>query len=510
MIKTPGRGQRVADALAADRLGGGAVLSAVMAAAAPLTMVAGLVVTAFAVTGNTGLPLAFVVVGAVLAVFSAGYTAMSRHLHHAGAFYSQAAAGLGGAVGVAGAWVALVAYSTLQVALYGIIGSAAAPLLADGGLAPPWWLVALAAWAVVALLGVLRIEVSGRILTVLLTGEIAVTAVYALSWLAHPAHGIAWGMLSPAHLGDSGIGAVLAIATLSFVGFETSVTLSEEVRDHGRTIPRATLAAIVAFVLLYGGAALAMGTTVGVDQLPQAAARQGPDLVFALAAQHLGSGMATLGRALFVTSVLAAMISFHTTIARYVYALGRERVLPHRFSRTARTGAPWAASLAQTTIGLTVIVTFAVGGWDPVVNLFYIGGGAGSLGIIVLLTTAAAAVLAYFHRDARGENAWHTTVAPGLALVALLVGLYLVLANFAGLLGVAPDSPLRWGIPLVYAAVAVAGLGYGLFLRRTRPQVYAGIGHGTAARGDAVPAYPGPYRAAAFAPNGPLPDEERV
>lgn len=504
MIRQLGRGERVADALAADRLGGGAVLASVMAAAAPLTMVAGLVVTAFAVTGNTGLPLAFVVIGGLLAVFSAGYTTMSRHLPHAGAFYSQAAAGLGGAAGVAGAWVALLAYSALQVGLYGVVGSAAAPLVADAtGVTPAWWLVALVAWATVALLGVLRVDVSGQVLTVLLVCEVAVTTVYAVTWLAHPSGaGIAWSMLSPSHLTRASAGPMLAIAVLSFVGFETSVVLSEEVRDHRRTVPRATYLAIAAFTLLYGGSALAIGTSVGVDRLPGRAGTDGPGLVFALAQEQLGTSAATLGRTLFVTSVLAAMISFHNTIARYCYALGRERVLSRRFVRTSASGAPRTASLLQSATGLVVIAVFAVGGWDPVTTLFYIGGTSGSLGILVLLATASAAVLGFFRTDRRGESRWLTQVAPGLALVALLVVLGLVLRNLAGLLGVARSSPLRWAVPLTYLVVAVVGWGYGMVLRSSRPATYAAIGLG--ARAAALDVHTPRTLRSGLVANGPL------
>ena len=56
-----------------------------------------------------------------------------------------------------------------------------------------------------------------------------------------------------------------------------------------------------------------------------------------------------------------------------------------------------------------------------------------------------------------------------------------MLANYAGLLGVAESSPLRWGIPASYLLVAVTGFGYGLGLKVLRPEVYARIGRGARA-----------------------------
>jgi hypothetical protein len=82
-------------ALAADRLGVPAVVFFVTSAATPLTVVAGVITLAYAITGLLGLPIAFLLVGVLLALFGVGYVAMSRHVANAGAFYAYVAAGLG-------------------------------------------------------------------------------------------------------------------------------------------------------------------------------------------------------------------------------------------------------------------------------------------------------------------------------------------------------------------------------------------------------------------------------
>ncbi|MGH3272899.1 MAG: hypothetical protein ACRDNZ_01050 [Streptosporangiaceae bacterium] len=120
-------------ALARDRLGVPAVLFFVMAGIAPLTVAAGVIPSAFATTGLTGIPAAFIVVAVILAVFATGYMAMSRRITHSGAFYAFVARGLGRPAGVAAALVALVAYTFLQVGLYGALGPAA-----QGEAAAPW------------------------------------------------------------------------------------------------------------------------------------------------------------------------------------------------------------------------------------------------------------------------------------------------------------------------------------------------------------------------------------
>ena len=98
-------------ALARDRLGIPAVLAFILAGVAPLTVAAGVIPSAYATTGLTGIPAAFIVIAVTLALFATGYMAMARHITNAGAFYAFIARGLGRIPGTAAALVALLAYS---------------------------------------------------------------------------------------------------------------------------------------------------------------------------------------------------------------------------------------------------------------------------------------------------------------------------------------------------------------------------------------------------------------
>ncbi len=468
-------------ALAEDRLGVPSVLFFVMSAATPLTVVAGVVTTGFAVTGLIGIPLAFVIIGVVLALFSVGYVAMARHVVNAGAFYAYISQGLSRPLGVGCSWIALVAYNALQVGLYGLIGSAAQPLLAKWfGLDVKWWIIALVAWAIVAALGLQQVDLNGKVLAVLLITEVAVILVYSLANVGNPAGGeVTFDTLAPDNLFSSGIGAVLALGVLGFVGFESSVVFSEEARDPQRTVPTATYLSVALIAGLYAFASWAMSVATGPDQVVAQSQGQGPELIFSLAGQHLGGWIVDVGHALLVTSILAAMISFHNTTARYAFALGRERVFPAGLGRTShRTGSPAVGSIIQSVIGVAVIVIYAIGGWDPVVNLFFWGGTAGGLGVLLLIFITSIAVFVFFARNPSGETPWRRVIAPALATIALAIVLFLAVNNLATLLGVSDDHPLRWGVPIVYVIIAGLGIVWGLVLRSTRPDIYATIGLG--------------------------------
>jgi amino acid transporter len=457
------------------------VVSFVVAAAAPLTVVAGGATTGYAVTGSLSIPVAYFVVAAILAVFTVGYVAMSRHIVNAGAFYTYISQGLGRMAGVAGAFVAVYAYLAMGVGLYGGLGVVASDFLTSRfGLAVPWWLCALVGLLLVGALGVARVDINGRVLAILLVSEIAVAVVFDLVMVSHPAGGaVSFATLAPSHLGGPGIGAALVIAVAGFTGFESTVVFSEETRNPRRTIAYASYIALAVTGVLYGLSAWAMSVATGPDHIVEAARTSGTELIFSLVSPHVWPVLLDVGHVLFTTSLFAAVLSFHNAVTRYGFALGRERVLPAALGRTyPRTGAPRLASLVQSVIGFVVVFGFAIAGLDPLVYLFFWATVTGGLGVLILMWVTSIAVIGYFTIYPHRETRWRRVVAPGLAMVGLIAVLCVTLLQFDVLLGVAPDSPWRWIVPGSYLVVALAGLGWAWFLRATRPGVFRAIGLG--------------------------------
>ena len=470
-------------ALARDRLGVPAVLSFILASVAPMTVAAGVIPTAYQATGLTGIPAAFLVTGVVLGVFAVGYVAMARRIANSGAFYAFISRGIGRVVGVAAALVALLSYTFLQVGLYGALGPA---MQAEGaahlGVHAAWWAWALAAWGAVTLLGQARVDIAGKVLGVLLGAELAVTVAEAIGGLIRPAGGhLSLSGLSPGSLFSGGFGTfgVLAvIAVLGFVGFEQAPVFSEETRRARRTVPAATYISLGVIAVVYAGVSWAMSVHAGAGHVVAAAATQGPGLLFGLA----GSG--ALGQAaqlLFMTSLFAAALAFHNVTWRYMFALGREHVLPAALGRTSGSNIPRAASLTQSVVGLAVIALYAAAGWDPMTRLFFWLGTTGGFGILLLLALTSVSVIVFFARDPGRESAWRRLAAPAIAAVLLGVIVVLAVQNYAALLGTSPGDPAAWMLPASYAVIAVTGVAWGLVLRARRPDVYADIGLGAGA-----------------------------
>jgi amino acid transporter len=182
--------------------------------------------------------------------------------------------------------------------------------------------------------------------------------------------------------------------------------------------------------------------------------------------------------------MFAAAISFHNTVARYTFALGRERVLPSALGRTGiRTGSPVAASLLQTVLGGAGIVLWAIMEWDPLTTLFFYGGTLGGFSLLTLVALVSIAVIGFFARDARGEGIIARVVAPLLAVGAVGFLIYRAVENFNVLLGETPDVPLplpelRWILPALPAVVLLIGVVLALIIKVARPDVYSTIGLG--------------------------------
>src|SRR5215813_331432 len=154
----------VSRALAQNRLGVPSVVFFGIAGAAPLTVILGAVTTIYAVIGSTAVPLSYFIAAGILSTFTVGFVAMSRHIVNSGAFYSYISHGLGRVAGVGAAFVALPAYAMMQIGLFGLFGVVGSGVLAALDIRVDWFWCALAAWFVVAILGLLWVDLSGRVL----------------------------------------------------------------------------------------------------------------------------------------------------------------------------------------------------------------------------------------------------------------------------------------------------------------------------------------------------------
>lgn len=455
----------------------------VISAAAPLTAMAGGAPVAMLLGNGTGVPGAYLITAAVLLVFAVGYTTMARHHTSTGAFYSYIARGLRQHLGGAAAYLALLGYNAMQIGLWGLFGAATAAFVADElGWNLQWWIWTLLGIAIVAVLGYRQIDVSVRVLSVLVAAEFLVVlilgAVIAVNGGSFGTSGLSLEPFTPNALFAGSLPIALLFCFASFVGFEATAIYSEEAKEPRRTVPRATFLAVIVIGAVYTLITFLMINGAGIDKIPGYIAELGDPtgFLFALSDAYIGGWYTAIMRLLFITSVFAAVLAFHNAVARYTFALGREGLLPQLAGRTHHKHlSPHVGSITQSILALAVVMIFVVAGEDPVLALFTWLTNLGTLAVIALMAGASFAVIAFFRRHNDLEtNAVRTMVAPAVAGIALLAVLIVAIANFDILIG--NTGFLTWFLPSLLVISAVAGVIAAQSVKNRSPVLFDAMG----------------------------------
>jgi len=465
------------DRLATNSIGLLHIVFFVVAAAAPLTAVVGASPAAFAFGNGAGVPGAFVLAGLLYLVFSVGFTAMSRYVGGAGAFYTYIAQGIGKPAGVGGAMMAIVTYNAVQIAIYALFGVFVGGALAPLGIDLPWWAYAFAAIVIVTLCGQRNIAFSGHILGVCMIAEIAILLLLDLGIVLSGGGPEGMGMtsFSPATVFAPGLGVALVFVIGSFIGFEATAIFAEEAENPARTIPRATYVAVLLITGFYAFSTWAIVQFYGAAQV-SATAQAGLDTFFFKASENvLGAWSVQVMNILLITSLFACVLSFHNTINRYFFALGREGIVARALGTIhAKHGSPYVAGFAQSAIAAIVLLGFVLGGQDPYAVVFSWMSALAVIGIVAVQALVCIAIILFFRKTKTGLGVWKTTIAPAVSFLGLLGSLGLVIANLSLLSGT--ESLIVAAFPYLMALVGLLGAAFAMWLKSSKPVLYASLG----------------------------------
>lgn len=474
-MEIAGTHQKQDSGLPSGILGTGDIIFMILACAAPMGVLGGVIPLAFAFGNGVGTPGTLLLVCSVMMLFAVGYVRMIPYVRNAGAFYAYIATSLGKEVGIAAAYVAIVAYTCAAASTMGAMAFFSAELVSQAfGVATRWEIWAALSIAIIAYLGYRKITLAAKVLAVLLILEVAFIAVLdaQIIW-AVGLQGLDFSSFSPSTIWVPGLGISLIYAISGCVGFEATAIYREEARNSLVTVPRATYGSIAILGTFYVFSSWCLVLAVSPSKLSAVAAADPGRLLINIGEQHLGA----LGREainlLVITSLFAAALGFANNIARYIYALARDGLIPSVFCKIhPEHGSPHIACILLTAIFVVVVGAYAVAGLDPLLHLTTSLSSMGAVGLMCLLTVTSLSAVVFFAR--RRELSVSRTAAPLIAGMFLAVGTGLALYNYKAL--TATESQVVNNLPYLFLLVIAFGWLHGRWLKAKRPAIFARVG----------------------------------
>jgi len=243
----------------------------------------------------------------------------------------------------------------------------------------------------------------------------------------------------------------IAYIAYSFIGFEASASIGEEVRESRKVLPRA-----VVYSLVVGGVLVivaCLGIVLAIPNMAAAVSGKDTNPVATTLVHAYGSGA---GRTLLVALAVgftSSMIAVQTAVTRAIWASARDRMLPGTRLLGRLSG---REHLPRYAIGLTIIIAGAL--------IF-----AGASKVFALLVTFSAfgfilsyymPILALAYKRWRGQrptaDAWGARWI-GVVTAIAVVWLSAEIVNLLWPRTVSTDWYLNWGSLIMTGALGVLG-----------------------------------------------------
>ncbi|WNO77156.1 APC family permease [Streptomyces sp. AM8-1-1] len=370
--------------------------------------------------------LVYVVATIAMAFTASSYAQMVRVAPQAGSVFTYARKGLGEGPGFVAGWMAMLDYLLIPAVAYLFSGIALEALIPE----VDRWVWTGIAVVVTTLLNLWGVRAAARVGFAVLAMEIVVLLVFAVSAVVVLARdGAQRGWLSP-FTGDAGFSmtavlSAVSVAVLSYLGFDAIASFAEEVTGGSRKVARAVLICLglAGFLFVAQTYLAALLEPVSSAELAADPAAQGSAFYDAVDAS-VGTWLHDLVALSKAIGAAFAALAAQAAAGRLLFAMGRDRRLPHILSRTD-AGVPRVALLlaAAVTMAAAVWAARLDDGLDQLVSVVDIG----ALTAFVLLH---ASVVGWFVvRRAEGRPDWLRHVVVPVVGTAVLL---LVIAEAAG------------------------------------------------------------------------------
>ncbi|WP_312109864.1 APC family permease [Brevibacillus reuszeri] len=267
-------------------------------------------------------------VGVIAMVFTAlSYSKMSNEFPIAGSVYSYVQRGLNPHVGFVTGWLIAVDYLMAPA----LLTAFSAMWLNSIFPAIPTPVIVFVFLAINTFVTARGISLTATTNKIFLFFEIAILLVFmglAIKFVFIDGHGAGGFSLAPLFQADKidigFIASAASIAVLGFLGFDVISTLSEEVKNPGRTVGRATVSTLVLIGVIFMAqtylAALAHPDYTNLD----------PDMAYFDIAREVGGEFLYYAFILIAVAAvgIANALAIQSAISRIIYSMSRDKLLP--------------------------------------------------------------------------------------------------------------------------------------------------------------------------------------
>jgi amino acid transporter len=371
----------------------------------------------------------------------------ARRLPSAGSLYTYNSRALGRTGGFLTGWMMIFAYALYVPAGISLTSAYASQLVSEVlHVTIDGWVLFLVILGAVVLVAYLGIRTSSSVDLVLIVGEVAVIAALAITVLVKttPAH-YSVAVLSPASSPNgqlTDITNAMIYGITAFAGFEAAAALGEEARDARRSVPAATIGAVMVAGIFYLLVVVAEMFDAGQDGIAQFTLQGNP--LGHLTSQYWSPSALWVIDLVVVLTGLSFVIASLNVAIRILYAMGRERALPGALARLSsrQTPAVSIGCVAMLTLVLGLPLTYADGG----TRTFGYLAGAGGLSVVLVYLAVNIAAIRAFRTEFRDEfRLWRHLLLPATAAVLMLLPLWGILHPRARtLVDLLPFAALGW------------------------------------------------------------------
>lgn len=278
-----------------------------------------------AVKSNGGSGGAYLLATIAMLFTALSYGLMAKHFPIAGSAYTYVRKSLDARAGFIVGWAILLDYLFLPLVIW-LIGGA---YLSGRFPGVPFWIWIVTFVAVTSVLNVLGLKVADKANFVLMAFQLIILALFVVLTITHlVGHSESLFSLKPIS-GAGGFGAVAAgsaVAAYSFLGFDAVSTLTEETYDAHRNIPRA-----IVLVALIAGTIFIVVSYLVTLVAPGGSFADADALASDIAKTIGGSLFGAVFLAALVIAQFTAGLAAQAAVARLLYAMGRDGVLPSKF-----------------------------------------------------------------------------------------------------------------------------------------------------------------------------------